>query len=277
MKEAPNALIAKQWKDILRVSPDVSDKTFLKMLPVPPQRYEGVTHGRDTARNKETKEKELVKALKVALAWSEDVWGEEFAEYGLAYEPPTLVLYTGSIDFAYGKIDSKDGPKYSPADRKLYIDPDFFKTMQKNYWGLTNEAIAAHVIFHEVSHHVQNLMGIHEQYFKLLGEARPQTNPVNVIQMGYELQAEYLSGVALHALNEKRNIFHSDDPENIFWSLVSMGDDFHNLRSGNIRNPDTYTHGTGKQRANFFWAGLTAKDTRGKYHLRHFIEAARQR
>lgn len=60
-------------------------------------------------------EQELAKFSKQILAGTEDVWTEEFKKLGRTYEPPKMVLYTGSVQTACGT-----GPCCSDRQRFSY-------------------------------------------------------------------------------------------------------------------------------------------------------------
>ena len=60
------------------------------------------------------------------LASTEDVWNAEFQRMGRRYEPPTLVLFHGSVQSGCGSASSSMGPFYCSADKCVYLDLDFF-------------------------------------------------------------------------------------------------------------------------------------------------------
>lgn len=77
-------------------------------------------------------EKELATFSKKIEASTEDVWSKIFMDNNLGeYQPPTLVLYTGSTSTACGQGSAAVGPFYCGGDQKLYIDLSFFGTMQQ--------------------------------------------------------------------------------------------------------------------------------------------------
>ena len=86
-------------------------------------------------------------------------WNTIFAEQGLRYEEPTLVLFTGATRSACGVGQAAMGPFYCPADKKAYIDLSFYEEM-RNRFKAPGDFAQAYVIAHEVGHHVQNLLGV---------------------------------------------------------------------------------------------------------------------
>ena len=55
-------------------------------------------------------EEELARFSKQILAGTEDVWTAEFRRMGLEYEPPTLVLFSNSVQSACGGATTSTGP-----------------------------------------------------------------------------------------------------------------------------------------------------------------------
>ena len=64
-------------------------------------------------------EKELAEFVSVVLADTEEVWTNLFAEEGMTYKEPKLVLYSGSVQSACGVAGSAVGPFYCPGDQKI--------------------------------------------------------------------------------------------------------------------------------------------------------------
>ena len=94
-------------------------------------------------------EEELALFSRQVLASTEDVWTEEFAKLGRTYRPPTLVLFTGSVQSGCGNASASTGPFYCSADEKLYIDLSFFSRMRQTL-GADGDFAYAYFIAHEV-------------------------------------------------------------------------------------------------------------------------------
>ena len=75
-------------------------------------------------------EQELAKFSRQVLASTEDVWTTVFRQMGKEYTPPTLVLFTNSVNSACGTASASVGPFYCSGDQKLYIDLSFFTEMK---------------------------------------------------------------------------------------------------------------------------------------------------
>lgn len=198
-------------------------------------------------------EEELATFSRQILAGTEDVWTELFARHGLEYEPPTLVLYTGSVQSGCGNASSQVGPFYCSADQSLYIDLSFFSQMRSTL-GADGDFAYAYVIAHEVGHHVQYLLGTltdaHERMARL-SEAE-----ANRISVALELQADYYAGVWAHHDNKMFNSLEPGDIEEALDAAQKIGDDYLQKRAQGYAVPDSFTHGTSAQRESALNSGL---------------------
>lgn len=199
-------------------------------------------------------EQELAEFVSVVLADTEEVWTEVFAEEGMQYEEPTLVLFTDSVQSACGTAGSSVGPFYCPADYKLYIDLDFYEELQRQF-NAPGDFAMAYVIAHEVGHHVQNLLGVMQEVQPLRN--RLSEEEYNKLQVRLELQADYLSGVWAHHAQEM-GYLEEGDLEEALTAAAAVGDDTIQLRSRGYVVPESFTHGTSEQRREWFYKGFRA-------------------
>ena len=103
-------------------------------------------------------EQELASFAKKILAGTEDIWTAQFAKYGYQYQPPKMVLYTGTTSSGCGTANSQVGPFYCSADQTVYLDLSFLSTMKRQI-GADGDLAYAYVIAHEVGHHIEYLLG----------------------------------------------------------------------------------------------------------------------
>ncbi|WP_033543569.1 KPN_02809 family neutral zinc metallopeptidase [Planococcus sp. CAU13] len=199
-------------------------------------------------------EQELAEFVSVVLADTEEVWTKVFAEEGMQYEEPTLVLFTDSVQSACGTAGSAVGPFYCPADYKLYIDLDFYEELQRQFQAPGDFAMA-YVIAHEVGHHVQNLLGVMQEVQPLRNQLSEEE--YNKLQVRLELQADYLSGVWAHHAQEK-GYLEEGDLEEALTAAAAVGDDTIQMRSRGYVVPESFTHGTSEQRRKWFYKGFEA-------------------
>ena len=201
------------------------------------------------------------KFYSTVLAFTEDVWSEQFQKVGKSYTPPKMVLFTDQVETGgCGTAPAAVGPFYCPADRTVYLDPSFFDELEQRLGGSRAEFSQAYVVAHEVGHHVQNLLG----YSKLVDQKR-RTLPEEEFypwSVRLELQADYLAGVWAHHGQEKFHFLQNGDVDSAIKTATAIGDDRLQKRARGFTSPEKYTHGTSAQRVKWFRQGLETGDLR---------------
>ena len=194
----------------------------------------------------------LVDFVSVVLGDTEDTWQELFRQMGKVYKEPVLVLFSGAVESACGFAQSAMGPFYCPRDQKVYIDLSFYQDL-KNRYRAPGDFAQAYVISHEVGHHVQTLLGISQKIHKLRGRLNEvDANKLSVMQ---ELQADCFAGVWAHHAHRTRQILEEGDIEEALSAASSIGDDRLQKQSRGYVTPDSFTHGSSKQRVRWFTKG----------------------
>jgi predicted metalloprotease len=192
--------------------------------------------------------------VSVNLRYTEQIWDQIFREQvGQAYTPVTLVLYKGVTRSACGNASGATGPFYCPGDKKVYLDTDFFSTMQ-NELGAGGDFAMAYVVAHEVAHHVQDELGIlgkANEYRQRVSEAES-----NEISVRIELQADCLSGIWGRQVQDRFGAIQQGDFEEAVNAAQKIGDDTLQRNAGRVPMPESFTHGTSAQRSNWFMRGL---------------------
>ena len=218
-----------------------------------------VTEQAEGGRDFTAEEQELAKFSKQILAGTEDVWTEEFKKLGRTYEPPKMVLYTGSVQTACGNGQSSMGPFYCSADQCLYIDLSFFSSM-KQQLGADGDFAYAYVIAHEVGHHVEYLLGslgkAHEQM------SRMNSTDANKVSVRLELLADFYAGVWAYHDNKMFGSIEDGDLEEAIRCAQVIGDNYLQEKARGYSQPETFTHGTSKQRMKWLKLGLSTGDIR---------------
>lgn len=195
----------------------------------------------------------LADMVSVVVADTEDVWTEIFAEQGMRYTEPVLVMFTGSTRSACGLGQAAMGPFYCPADQKAYIDLSFYDQMRTRFRA-PGDFAQAYVIAHEIGHHVQNLLGISGKVHDM--KRRASQADANALSVRLELQADCLAGVWAHRAHRARNIIEAGDIEEALNAASAIGDDTLQRQGGGTVVPESFTHGTSAQRQTWFRIGL---------------------
>ena len=192
--------------------------------------------------------------VSVTLADTEEVWTSVFREQlNATYTPTVLVLFKGATQSPCGGASGATGPFYCPLDRKVYLDTEFFATMERQL-GAKGDFAAAYVVAHEVGHHVQDELGI-------LGKTTDVRRRVsdaqgNEISVRVELQADCLAGIWARQASDIFGTIEPGDFEEALMAARQIGDDTLQRNAGQRPMPHTFTHGTSEQRQRWFATGL---------------------
>ena len=85
------------------------------------------------SRSSSPEEDRLAEFVSVVLADTEDTWHTLFRQKGRSYQEPSLVLFSGAVEWACGFAQAAVGPFYCPGDKKLYIDLSFYQELSQRF------------------------------------------------------------------------------------------------------------------------------------------------
>jgi len=205
------------------------------------------TPASSAAQNKE------VQFVSFVLDDVQTTWQNLLPAEGKQYRHAKLVLFRDSIDSACGQAESTTGPFYCPDDEKVYLDLGFFDEL-KSRFGAPGEFAQAYVIAHEIGHHVQKILGIESRVRRLRANNPAQANPLSV---RVELQADCFAGVWAKS-TEQRKIIDQSDVQAGLQAAAAVGDDrLQKMATGHV-SPESFTHGSSRERTEWFQAGLNS-------------------
>lgn len=210
------------------------------------------TETTDNSYTPDPEEEQLAIFSKKVLAGTEDVWTRIFSEKGLTYQPPRMVLFTGTVQSGCGHASSQTGPFYCSADQTVYIDLSFFREMKQRL-GAGGDFAYAYVIAHEVGHHVQYLLGTLQQAHQRMQSV--DKKEANAISVRLELQADYYAGLWAHHDDKQFNSLEEGDVEEGINAANAIGDDRLQMQHQGYVVPDAFNHGTSKQRMAWLMKG----------------------
>ncbi|MDR2285073.1 MAG: zinc metallopeptidase [Sphingobacterium sp.] len=211
-------------------------------------------------RELNAEEQKLTAFSRVVLQSTEDVWGKLFREQANAAYPPTkLVVYDRNTPTdGCGMGQSAYGPFYCPADQTIYMDLTFNEELKQRF-GAKGEFALAYVIAHEVGHHIQNILGVLQKTNAM--RAKMSEREYNKISVMTELQADFYAGVWAHYASQNSDIELSyDDIVDGMQAAAAVGDDHIQEQAQGRSNPESFTHGTSKQRTAWFKKGYDTGD-----------------
>jgi predicted metalloprotease len=196
-------------------------------------------------------DRERVKFVSFVVEDVQRTWEKEFPQLGRNYQRAKLVLFRDATRSGCGFAESAMGPFYCPADETVYLDLGFFDELRSRF-GAPGRFAEAYVIAHEFGHHVQTLLGTEEKVRRAEAK-RPSLK--NTLSVRVELQADCFAGVWGHSTDE-RNLLESGDVESGLAAAAAVGDDRLQRAATSRVNPESFTHGSSKERVEWFRRGF---------------------
>ncbi|MGV1004709.1 MAG: neutral zinc metallopeptidase [Candidatus Nanopelagicales bacterium] len=194
--------------------------------------------------------------LAKAFNETDEVWSEEFQRRGMDYRAPRLAFFSTAVNTACGQATTEVGPFYCPGDERIYFDLGFAKDLQK--LGVKGDYANVYIMAHEFGHHLQNITGIEAKVRELQAQNKKNANKYGIAM---ELQADCMAGVWSRLANDRGNL--SVTPEELVDAqnaAAAVGDDRIQAGAGVRVNPDTWTHGSSKQRQEWYMVGWNTSD-----------------
>ena len=183
------------------------------------------------------REDTLVQFVTYVLDTAQATWTGLLAQQGTQYQHAHLVLFRDGIQSACGFAETASGPFYCPGDNKVYIDLGFYDELRDRF-GAPGTFAEAYVLAHELGHHVQWLLG---------------TKGNSSVRL--ELQADCYAGVWGHEAGLE-GILEPGDLQDGLNAAAAVGDDrLQRMATGHV-NPETFTHGTSRERTAWFKRGF---------------------
>lgn len=231
-------------------------ETGQQIAPLIEQVSQGQTTQQVEQRELTAQEKEIGDFVGTVLADTEDVWNQVFRENNLGdYKEPVLVLFTDAVSTSCGNASSASGPFYCPADQKLYMDLVFFDELKTRFGAQGGDFAIAYVTAHEIGHHIQTVLGTSQKVRQL--QQQSSKTEANKLSVAQELQADFYAGIWAHY---NRKYLEEGDIEEALSAANAVGDDAIQKRVRGDVIPDSFTHGTSKQRMQWFMKGFETGD-----------------
>lgn len=189
------------------------------------------------------------------FVYNNKTWSTIFEENGMTYENPGMVLFDDGVDTACGSATAASGPFYCPGDQKVYMDLRFFEELKSRFGAQGGDFAIAYVIAHEVGHHIQTVLGTSGKVRQLQqNKSEAESNKLSVC---LELQADFYAGVWAHY---NKDLLEEGDIEEALSAANAVGDDAIQSKMQGHVNQESFTHGTSKQRMEWFMKGYKTGD-----------------
>jgi uncharacterized protein len=187
----------------------------------------------------------------------QQTWEGAFERAGSSYRPAKMVLFRDGTISGCGTAQSAMGPFYCPTDEKVYLDLGFFNELDRRF-GAPGDFAQAYVIAHELGHHVQHLLGVDT---RVRDAQRGNPDIANPLSVRLELQADCYAGVWAHSAAERGKLEAGDIDEGL-GAASAVGDDRIQRKTTGSVNVDSFTHGSAKQRYDWFRRGYDSGNSK---------------
>lgn len=208
-----------------------------------------------TTRELSEEEVKIGQFSEAVFVYNNETWQDIFRANGSQYQEPRMVLFDDQVQTACGGATAATGPFYCPADQTVYMDLRFFEELHTRFGAKRGDFAIAYVIAHEIGHHVQTITGISQTVRReQQGKSKAQVNKLSVVQ---ELQADFFAGIWA---SKNKNLLEAGDIEEAISAAQAVGDDAIQSKMQGRVQPETFTHGTSRERKEWFLKGYTTGD-----------------
>ncbi|MBS1698792.1 MAG: neutral zinc metallopeptidase [Actinobacteria bacterium] len=184
------------------------------------------------------------------------VLNDYWAKNVKGYVEPGQVSVDGATSTPCGTASNDVGPFYCPSDQTVYIDPTFFQLLKQQFGAEAGDLAQVYVVAHEYGHHIQNITGTMARYPN--NGTGPASNGVRT-----ELQADCYAGAFIADMTQqkdKNGVAYMKKPtdaqiNDALNAAAAVGDDHIQQQSAGYTNPESWTHGSSKQRDYWFATG----------------------
>ena len=207
----------------------------------------------------------MAQFAKVIFHDTEEVWDEQFRKMGKhVQEADARPVHRPGRTRPAASADAAVGPFYCPGHSRVYIDLSFYKDWSRSSGrpasspGPTSWPTRSGITSSGCS-------GTRPAWTRPGGPGQAEANQMSV---RLELQADYLAGVwAHHARKKYPNMLEKGDLESATNAAFHIGDDVLQKQAGRRVTPDSFTHGSARQRQRWFLEGFNSGSVKGAARL----------
>lgn len=223
----------------------------------------GMSTSNSTEQRQLTQEElQIREFVKMLSAENNQTWQKIFAENGMQYREPKIVLFEQVTQSGCGTAQASMGPFYCPADETVYMDMSFFGEMQQKFGARVSEFTVAYVLAHEIGHHIQTILGTTQKVDNLRRSGRYSEEDMNKVSVATELQADFYAGLWARQTDNREKFLDPADIQSAMEAAAAVGDDNIQKRTAGYVNQEAFTHGSSQQRVEWFMKGYNTGDIR---------------
>lgn len=190
----------------------------------------------------------------------QEYWQDALPRYfGQEYRATRTVFFDGATDTRCGRASAETGPFYCPADSLVYFDLDFLVALEQQLVGRSTDLAQQYIVAHEYGHHVQSLLGTDAQVQRA---QRNRPELANRYSVALELQADCYAGVWVGDVAARGLLDSADEIGEALAAAEGVGDDRIQEATLGRTDPESWTHGSARQRQDWFMRGFDTRDPR---------------
>ena len=183
-------------------------------------------------------------------------WGDVMSKNGSKLVKPEVNSFSSSVSTGCGGATSATGPFYCPADQTIYIDLSFYDLLESEFGAKDGPLAEEYITAHEYGHHIQHLLGTTRN----IGRDKGATSDSVRLELQADCYAGMWTGHAATTVDPTTGITFLEPitPAQLADAQAAaqgVGDDRIQEGAGMSVNPDTWTHGSAKQRMDWFMVG----------------------
>lgn len=188
----------------------------------------------------------------IAEAWADatETWSALLGARVFQYDAPRINFVPAvRASHCYGLYIGA-GPVYCSGNTTVFVSVATMEDLARKIPAVGDSGVAF-LVAHELGHHIQKVTG---RFRELNALIRNNPSGHRKLALRFELEADCLAGVWA----SKSPKFAATDGARaaMLTSLDAIGDDRILSKSGQVPDPETFTHGSSEQRVRWFKHGL---------------------
>lgn len=213
-----------------------------------------------TERQLTESELQIREFISMLAGENEVTWKQILTENNIEFRPGDGCTFEQTTESGCGVAQSAMGP-FIVRRWKIYMDMSFFNELQSRFGAKVTEFTIAYVLGHEMGHHIQNILGTLSKP-NSWGEAPLYRSTAQSGFGGDRTAGWFLCRFRAKYTDKREKFLEPGDIESAVQAAAAVGDDNIQERSQGYVNQEAFTHGSSKQRIEWFMKGYNSGDIR---------------